>query len=134
MPNPNPDTSGIEGHKFLPGQSGNPSGLPKENITYFINKYLDMPIKDMLELYADKERREALPAKEAIALTQVARAIEGKDYPTDRVIDRTEGKATETVVVIGAERLAEIEAAVKSIAGIKQQNAPSEPGTSPEVV
>lgn len=132
MPNPNPDTSGLA-PPWKPGQSGNPSGMPKENITFFINKYLEMPIKEMLEIYHDKERREALPAKEAIALIQVGRAIEGKEYPTDRVLDRTEGKATETVVILGAEKIEDIDRNIAALVNAKANYEQSDQGTSPAV-
>lgn len=75
---------------FLPGQSGNPSGKPKQK---FMSEALQLYLLRPADLPPHKPRN----AAEAIAGKIVAQALEGDTASQQMCYDRMEGKAIQTI-------------------------------------
>jgi len=96
--------------RFKPGQSGNPKGCPRSRcyLWYWICKYMEMTHEEL-----GKESRKHLKAVQRIAMKLVKAAMAGKyckATPLARyVIDRTEGKPIEHIIVEDEDRLTDEE-------------------------
>jgi len=73
--------------EFQPGQSGNPAGRPPNegSITYWLKKLLAEP------------NGGGLPVAKAVAQKVIAQAKKGDLKAISEVLDRTEGKAAQTI-------------------------------------
>jgi hypothetical protein len=125
MSNPNGKVENLT--PFKPGQSGNPGGIPNgKPITSAMHKLLQLPVEELRALLNDPLAFEKMPTYEAIALQQIRSAVIGKDSSTDRILDRTEGKAVETHLIYGEDKINSMDQALKELLGI--QNAQDNEG------
>jgi len=75
-------------HLFKPGQSGNPKGKPKGA------RHFSTLIKEAIQKVADGEDE---PADRLIVKQLVDKAKQGDLQAIDRVLDRVDGKAEQTI-------------------------------------
>jgi hypothetical protein len=77
----------LKGFQWKPGQSGNPGGRPKK-------KLVDECLEELLEA-ADSEHAKAL------AISLIAKALNGDTKAAQLVAERTQGKPSQKVEVSG---------------------------------
>lgn len=99
MPHEN-SLKNLEGHKFLPGNNMS-KGRPK-------GKMLSTALREILEKEIDFEdpilrQKYCMTAAHAIGLKLVKRALEGNLKAIEMVLDRMEGKPSETLEIGGIE-------------------------------
>ena len=88
--------------QFKPGQSGNPSGKPKEakDVKATYKELLSADKIEMIITINGAKKHVNIDTggntlRDAICALDMARALAGKDKAIDRILDRTEGKPTQ---------------------------------------
>lgn len=100
------DETRDEAGRFLPGKSGNPSGMAQTwqpfgvRCQYWLNK---MTRKELRELAQNEDEMDKLSSYDAMVITALVGAQVGKDRgrERERVLDRIEGKAKQLTEVTG---------------------------------
>lgn len=100
----------LTAHQFKPGQSGNPGGRPKKlPITDYLTEQLAMQIPvEMKERVPQAFRRlygEEATFGELLAFQVIAKAAEGDMKAMNAVLERVEGRVSQSVAVSGSEEV-----------------------------
>jgi len=86
------------------GQSGNPAGVNNrargwQRYGERVQKWLDMPIKDLLALATDEQAKSELSTIDAICVQHIANSVTGKQVLPERkeLLDRIEGAPKQVI-------------------------------------
>jgi hypothetical protein len=90
--NRQPNVDHLKATQFKPGQSGNPNGRPRKPVTEALNELLTERVP------GDKQKRTKARLLADILFTQ---AMKGKVQAAIEIIDRTEGRAPQSIQMSG---------------------------------